>query len=155
MLFNYNNLGTNEKIELLRQMATDTIDSDLSLADAYFKISNYLEDKSKGLNAELSFQSSQTEFDERTRIIVLYQILTSLNQIYGLDLSSKELSYSNDLIEKVEVGYFNDESVDSTFAEELREQNYSMDGKSAEISLQTRIVYVLQDVMPEGAWVVE
>ncbi len=144
-----------EEIKLLQKMALEKLDSDINLADAFHEIASYLEKKSEGLYAELGFNSSVNNYQERTRIFILYQFLCQSIQFYNAKLSTKELSYANDLVEKVEVGYFKDETVNSSFAQELREENYTIDAKSAELSLQARIVSVLNDVMPDGAWVVE
>lgn len=144
-----------EEIKLLQKLALEKLDSDINVADAFHEIANYLEKKSEGLYAELGFNSSINKYQERTKIVILYQFLCQSIQLYNADLSTKELSYANDLVEKIEVGYFNDETVDSTFAQELRKENYKIDAKSAELSLQARIVSILNDVMPDGAWVVE
>ncbi len=144
-----------EEIKFLQKLALEKLDFDIDVADAFHEIASYLEKKSQGLHAKLGFNSSVNKYQERTRIIILYLFLCQSIQLYNTDLSTKELSYANDLVEKIEVGYFKDEIVDSTFAQELREENYTLDAKSAEHSLQTRIVSILNDVMPKGAWVVE
>lgn len=93
--------------------------------------------------------------DATARVEVLTRILADLVELYRKSLSVNQISWAFDLIESVEVGYLNDESVDSDLANDLRSSNYQIAGSDAELSLQVRITNLLETVMPNGSWIVQ
>lgn len=139
----------------LRKAAGEIIYDDLLLADALYKISDHLVKRSEGTRNQLQFTSFGTEFNPRTRVKFLSTILLQLTTIYESSIASKEKSYVNDLVERIEVGYFDDEENDSDFANHLRLSKYELSADDSEFSLQVRISNLLQELMPSGSWIVE
>lgn len=140
--------------KFLRNSAGEIIDEDVLIADALYRISDHLEENSEGTGEQLQFLSFGTEFNPRTRVKLLSTMLIQLTTIYESAVSSKQLSYVNDLVDKIEVGYL-DEKNDSSFADQLRLNNYNLSAYDSELSLQVRISNLLQEVMPIGNWIVE
>ena len=65
-----------------------------------------------------------------------------------LDYSDKQYGYLVDELEDVEVGYFKDESVDSEYAERLRDKGFTMTEQEAIDTLQHRIESIEEEVGP-------
>lgn len=66
----------------------------------------------------------------------------------NLDYSEKEYGYLVEAIEDVEVGYFKDESVDSGYAERLRDEGFSLTEQEAIQTLELRIKNIEEEVGP-------
>lgn len=145
--------------EIIREIAIRNVLFDEKLTDVLHKTADYLE-HIEGLQTtfrRLNFADADFRqgYSEKTKISALMAMVDILFNLYATELSEKEYGYANDLYDKVAVGYFKDIHADSTFAEGLRESKYSIDFESAEISLQARIIRLLEDVMPKGNWLVE
>lgn len=79
-----------------------------------------------------------SEAEKKDVIAALADALFSLTQIYQNDLTTNQVGWNNDAVEDVEVGYLKDDSVDSTYAENLRSENFSMTFEEALGHLETR-----------------
>jgi hypothetical protein len=146
--------------EIIREIAIRNVLIDENLTNILHKAADYLENiqniKTVFKNSNLDESIFEETYSEKSKISALIAILDIITNLYVSDLSEQEYAYANDLYDKVAVGYFKDSYVaDSSFAEDLRENNYFIDFKSAEISLQARIIRLLEDVMPKGYWIVE
>jgi len=79
------------------------------------------------------------------KVDFLYQKASFLHSNYignkGLDLdyADKEYGWLCDELEDVEVGFYKDESIDSGYAERLREENYTLTEEEAINILEHRI----------------
>ncbi len=106
----------------------------------------------------MNYSSDFTQHGEiplRTRVELLSNFLLQFISLYEEALSVKQISYANDLLEKIGVGYLDDEESDSSYAQQLRQENYKISGHDAEFSLQVRISTLLDELIPSGAWIVE
>jgi len=68
-----------------------------------------------------------------------------INNGGDMEYSEKEYGYLQDELENVEVGYFKDDSVDSDYAEELREQGFTMNLQEAIDTLEHRLDSIDED----------
>ena len=63
-----------------------------------------------------------------------------------LDYSDKKYGYLNDEVEDVQVGYFKDDDLDSSYAEELREEGFEMDLQDAIDTLEHRLSSISEEI---------
>lgn len=144
-----------ELAALLQGSINEIVETDTRLAEGLFRLIDRLR-KSQG-RAEFPKLPcfSAHEFSQRERVAVLMSVLDQLASVYEDSISPKQMSYVNDLLDKISVGYFEDSKSDSSFVEELRIRNYKISDPDAEFALQVRISNLLEETMPNGAWIVE
>lgn len=139
----------------LREYADGMIGKDVLVADALYRISEYLSEKATTGQGNLSFFDFGTTFAVRTRIKCLVNVLLQLAELYQSSIPPKQLAYVNDLIDKIGVGYLEEGLNDSGHADQLRDSGYRLSAKDSEVSLQVRIANLLNELMPRGSYIVE
>ena len=140
-------MSVQKSVKYLRLAAAETINHDLTLADHLYDLADGLGGEKITPVGKFNFSSNKIGYNSRTRIKLLVQWLTELANIYESDITSKQLSYANDLIDEVEVGFLCDTEIESDFAKPLRENGFSISPNDAELSLQVRIVRIMEELM--------
>jgi len=134
-------------VKHLRLAAARSINSNLQLADHLYDLADGLIEEKRDNRGRIRIDSNKIGYNPRTRIKLLVRSLIELTNIYGSDISSKQLSYANDLVEEVEVGYLGDTEIESDFAKELEEDALVVSEKEAESSLQLRIMRIFEELI--------
>lgn len=147
-----------DKYELagyLQGSIRELVETDIGLAEDLYRLIDRLRKSQRQAEIPKPQCVSAEEFSQIERVAVLMSVLDQLSSVYEDSISPKQISYVNDLLDKIAIGYFDDPDVDSTFAEELRIGNYTISARDAEFALQVRISNLLEETMPSGAWIVE
>lgn len=140
---------------LLQGSINEVIETDTRLAEDLYRLIDRLTKSQRRAEFPIPPCSSADEFSQSERIAVLVSVLDQLAAVYEDSISPKQISYVNDLLDKIAVGYFDEPEAESSFVQELRSGHYTISARDAEFALQVRISNLLEETMPSGAWIVE